>query len=392
MGCPGQPPEYSEENIVTLSGLEHVRRRPLMYIGDTDARGLFTLLFELVTQSLEEVVAGHGRSVRVALRADGFAEVADDGRTWPASNPPAGMPTIEQAFAEFGYGYRWNLDPYRTCGLHDIGYPIANALSERLRVLVRTDGSVYQHVFTRGVTSAVVESAGPPGDRGLTVKFRPDPDIFGDARFDADAIRDRLRQLAYLHSGARITFTDEATGTRDEFEYADGIREYVRFLNANRRPLRADVIVLRGEEQGVRYEVGLQWCEDEGEMRLSFANYYCTPQGGTHDSGLRAGVTAGVRDFIQTTAADSGKFESEDLRAGLTAVVSVWLTEPQFSGATRERLSNPEVEPVVKAAVRRDVCDYFEANRKTAERVVEAVVAARDARGAATAERRKKKR
>ncbi|MBN9121068.1 MAG: DNA topoisomerase IV subunit B, partial [Planctomycetes bacterium] len=236
---------------------------------------------------------------------------------------------------------------------------------------------MYQHVFTRGVTSAVVESGGPPGDRGLTVAFKPDPEIFGAAAFDADAIRDRLRQLAFLHSGVRITFTDETAGARDEFEYADGIRQYVKFLNEGRSPLHADVIVLRGEEQDVRYEVGLQWCADESEERRSFANHHFTPRGGTHDSGLRSGVAAGVRDFIRAIAADPGKFEGDDLRTGLTAVVSVWLREPMFMGATRSHLGNPEAEAVVKVAVRRSVFEYFETNRGVAERVGKAVLAAR---------------
>jgi DNA gyrase subunit B len=379
MRCPGQPAEYSEEDIPVLTDLEHVRQHPGMYIGSTDSRGLHYLLFGITTESLAEAVAGHGREVRVTFRTDGFVEVADDGR---------GPPNVEQAFAVLD-GHR-GYCPYPD-GRDYFGYPVANALSERLRVLVRSDGSVYQHAFTRGVTSAVVESAGPPGDRGLTVAFKPDPEIFGAAQLDADAIRDRLRQLAYLHSGVRITFADEASGTRDAFEYADGIREYVALLNEGRSPLHADVIVLRGEEQGVRYEVGLQWCEDADEVRHSFANHYRTTNGGSHDRGLAAGAALGLRDFTRAHQPLRGEFISDDFRDALTAVVSVWLREPYFESATRSRLGNPEVEGVVTAAVRRGVREYFEANRGAAERVVKAVVAVRDAREAARPERRKKR-
>jgi DNA gyrase subunit B len=393
MACPGQNQpveypvensvEYSEEHIQALTGLGPIRRRPAMYIGSTDAHGLSHLLFEIITNSLAEAVAGYGRAVRIALRADGSAEVADDGRILPNDT------AVDHVFALIGTGHR-GYRPYPG-GRDYLCYAMANALSERLDVAVRSDASRYQHSFRRGVTHVVLQSGGPPGDRGLTIAFRPDPLIFGDAQFDADAIRNRLRQLAFLHSGIRITFSDESTGTQDEFEYADGIREYVRFLNEGHHPLHPDVIVLRGEEQGIRYEVGLQWCADESEMRMSFANHYYTQDGGTHATGLRSGAISGLADFIRQHAPPADEFRGDDLRSGLTAVVSVWLREPQFAGARRTHLNNPEVETVVTSAVRSGVRTYFEANREAAERVVRAVVAARDARVAARAERQKKR-
>jgi DNA gyrase subunit B len=353
-----------------------------MYIGSADARGLFHILFELVTNSLAEAVAGYGRSVRVTLRTDGSAEVADDGRVLPSDV------ALEQVLTVIGAGHSGSYCPYPG-GRDYFGYTVANALSEWLRVVVRSDGSRYQHGFRRGATAAVVQSGGPPGDRGLTVAFRPDSLIFGDAQFDSEQIRYRLRQLAFLHSGVRITFTDEITGMRDEFEYADGIRECVRFLSAGRPALHADPIMIRGEEQGVRYEVGLLWGEDGSETRMSFANHYYTRDGGTHDRGLCSGAAAAVRDFIRASASERGELTRDDLCAGLTAVVSVWLSDPHFEGATRWRLGSPEVEAVVSRAVRRGVCEYFEANREVAERVVSAVVMARDARVAAMAVRKR---
>lgn len=380
MACPGQPTEHSEANTSVFTGLEPVRLRPGMYVGSTDAQGLFTLLFELVTESLTEAAAGRGREVRVALRADGSAEVSDDGRP---------MAEVEWAFTRFGHGERGDVEPYRTrTGLHDIGYPVANALSERLSATARTPGSTYHHSWRRGVTHAAIQMGGPPDARGLTVAFKPDPDIFGAATFDATAIRERLQQLAFQHSGVRITLTDEVAGTRDEFEYADGVRACVAFLNDGRAPLHAEPILIRGEERGVRYEIGLQWCEGE-EVRVSFANHYRTPRGGTHERGLLAGVTAGLGDFLREHVPQSVAPRGEYLRAGLTSVVSVWLPEPYFEGATRERLNNPEAETVVKAAARRGVCGYFTAHPEVAERVIRAAVADRAAHEAMKGDRKK---
>jgi DNA gyrase subunit B len=245
MACPGRNhlAEYSVEHIQVLAGLEPIRRRPVMYVGDLGSRGLHHLLFELVANSLAEAVAGHGRSVRVTLRTDGSAEVADEGRTPSAAG-------VERAFAVIGTG-PGKFCPY-TEGRDYFACVIANALAERFTVSVRIDRSVYQHSFRRGTTHAVLQSGGPSDDRGLTIRFLPDPQIFGAAQFDADTIRDRLRRSAFAHSGIRITFSEETTGTRDEFEYADGIREYVLSSSTERRPLHADVILIRGEEEGVR--------------------------------------------------------------------------------------------------------------------------------------------
>lgn len=385
MPCPGQNPlpapgldAYTEANIQVLSGLDVIRRRPAMFVGSTDEHGLFHLLLELVASSLAEAVAGFGNSVRVTLREDGSAEVADDGRTLPDGD------SVEQVFASYGpghHGYR----PYNP-GRDYLPYVFANALAERFTVFVRGDRSVYQHAFRQGVTHAVLQSGGPPGDRGLTVRFLPDPQIFGAATFDSDVLRERFRQLAFLHSGVRVSFTDEAAGTHDEFEYSDGIREYVQALNAGRSHLHTEVIVLRGDEEGVRYDVGLQWCGGD-ELRQSFANGYPTPQGGTHEVGLLAGVALGLRDFMRARGPLPGEFKSEDFRAGLTGVVAVWLGEPTFESRTRMRLNNPEAEAVVKDAVRGGVRRYFEANQDYARRVVDAVSMARDFRVAARAAR-----
>jgi DNA gyrase subunit B len=360
-----------------------------MYIGNTDSSGLSHLLFGLISNSLAEAVAGHGRVVQVTLRTDGAAEVVDDGRIFPLSETTNGVPSVQRAFTTFSAGAR-GFSPYQM-GWAGSDYGVVTALSERLDVTVRSPSSRYRQAFHRGVLHAAVESGGPPDDRGLTIVFRPDPLIFGDARFDADTIRDRLRDLAFLHSGVRITLVDEANGTRDEFEYPDGIRDYVRFCTQSRSPLHPEPIVIRGEEQHVRYEIGLQWCEDEDEIVRSFANHYYTPTGGTHYYGLRSGVATGLGDFVQGSAPHLGEVKGEDARTGLTAVVSVWLHEPVFMGSIRSTLGNPEVEGIVKAAVRNGVRSYLEANPSAADRIVRAVVMERDLRLAAKAIRDQKR-
>ncbi|MBM3980673.1 MAG: hypothetical protein FJ304_10380 [Planctomycetes bacterium] len=378
MACPGQTPfdidAYNVENIRVLNVLEAIRLRPGMYIGSTDTRGLFYLLFELVSNSFAEVAAGFGRAVRVALRADGSAEVADDGRTFPEGTD------AEHVFGVVGHTGHLG---YRPDGREYLAYAMANALSESLTGEVRDPNSIYRHTWRRGVTHSAIQTGGPPDDRGLTVRFTPDPHIFGDARFDTGAIRDRLQQLAFLRSGVRVTFADEVAGTLDEFEYANGISDFVRFLNADRVALHPDVIVIRGEEDEVRYEIGLQWCAGAGETCLSFANHYQTIHGGTHATGARIGVARGVRDCLPKAARSEDAFASEDFREGLTAVVSIWHPELMFEGATRHRLSNPEMEAIIAGAVRRGLGDYFAANPDVVTRVVGAATAARDARLAA---------
>ena len=350
MACPGtESAEYNDAGIQIYEGLEPIRRRPAMYLGGTDAPGLHHMLFELVRESLEPVSAG---SVQVMLRTNRSAEVVDD------REPPA---QVEHLFTAIH------------AGLHDnLSCAIANALSAELSVVARSPGSRYHHSFRQGATHAVLQTGGPPDDRGLTVRFRPDPAIFGTASFDAHTVRNRMRQYAFLHSGVRITFTDEASGTSDVFEFADGIREYVQHLNAGRTPLHPDVIVIRGDAEGVRYEVGLQWCAEEDEQTESFANDYRTTNGGAHVTGLRDAVTRTLNDYIRERLPSVRPLTGEAARRGLTAVVSVRLHQPQFWGATRDRLNSPEAERVVTAGVQQFLCNYFEASQDAAARIVSA--------------------
>ncbi len=384
MGCPSSTPtDYSEGNIPTLTDMEAVRLRPQMYVGNVRSAGLHNLLLELVTNSLAESIAGYGRSVRVTLHVDGSATVSDHGRL---------PPDVERAFTAIE-GPR-GFCPYPE-GRQYFGYAVANALSEWLVAEALEGEEFYHQGFERGIPSVPVRMVAAFGSAGLTVTFGPDPLIFGDTRFDPQTIRDRLRELAFLHSGVYLSFTDEVNGACDEFEFTDGIREYMRVLNQDRNPLHMEAILLRGQEQNVRYEVGLQWCEDHEAVQRSFANHYFTRQGGTHWMGLHTGVVRGLEDFVREHAPQPAGFHRDDFLEGLTAVVSVWLREPIFMSATRSHLGNPEVEGVVSGAVETGVREYFQANAEAARRVVDSVVTARAAareNPAAKAEQRRQQR
>ncbi len=368
--CPGQgPTEYTEEHL-RGADVEIVRQHPGMFIGSTDSRGLHELLFNLVTDLLNEMARAQGSALSVILHADHSIEIADD------RNSVFEEPSLESIFTQL-YGHGPDTD-----GRYRGAYLTANALSAELNVRVRTDGSVYQHTFRRGVTHAVLQSGGPPNDRGLTIRFRPDPLIFGELQFDSEMIRDMLRQHAFLHSGVRISFTDESGGAHDEFEFADGIRAYVQLLNTTRTPIHTDVIVIRGEQASIDYEAGLQWCEED-EICTSFANDYYLPTGGTHVHGTRTGVTKAINHFIRTRMVGERPVKGDDARAGLTAIVSVRLEAPIFISAARTNLGNPEAELVLASRVEQELLRHFEVNPEVAERVVRRAILERNLREAA---------
>lgn len=347
----------TEANIHVYNDTAHIRFRPGMYIGDTGARGLHRMLFELVSTSLDPLSGDSADSVRIAFGADGFVEISDD------CSPPM---NLEVVFSQLS-------------SLHAAdSRPIACALSEELTARARRPGEVTQCTFRRGQLHTTLQSGGPLDDCGLAVRFRPDPAIFGAARFDPDTVRERLRQCAFLNSGVRITFTDEASGTEDVFEYADGIAEYVKQLNADRTPRHAEVITFDGEADGIRYEVGLQWCDEE-ELSVSFANGYQTRNGGTHERGTRAGARGAIVATLGTNLPNERKVTTDDVRGGLTTIVSVRLNAPHFSGATRDQLANPDVERMLRSEVKQALSDFLEEHPAIADVIVRRALTERDA-------------
>jgi DNA gyrase subunit B len=378
VACPSQ---YTDADIqpIAYPG-EHVRRRPGMYIGNTDATGLHFTLFALVSSALREIAAGVGTFVSVRLNADGSATVEDNAP--PIS--PEGDPPLEFVCTQWlGHAPNPNGRDYNA-------YFVANAVAAQFRVTASAPYSTYTHVFRQGLTHAAVQMGGPPDARGFEVEFRPDPAIFPNASFDADTIRDRLRVLAYLHSGVRVSFAPFG-GAREDFCFADGTREYVRSLVGAEKVVHAEPIVLRGEANGVRYEVSLQWCAD-GETRIaSGANVWPTSHGGTHESGLRAGVSRVVLALVRERVSPELEPSGEDARSGLRAAVAVRVADPAFESQHRERFTSPEAEGIVASAVRAGLSAHFDAHPADADAIARHVALAAEARVAAQKARRAKR-
>jgi len=376
MACPSP---YNDADLVTQTDCQQVRRSPGMFIGGTDATGLHHTLFALVSSALTEIAAGVGTFVSLRLNADGSATVEDDA-------PPIladGAPTLEDLCT------RWMGHQPNPNGRDYNAYCFANALAAQFRVVARSPGAVHTHVFRQGLTHSAAQVEGPPDARGFSVEFRPDPAIFPNPTFDADTIRDRLRVLAYLHSGVRVSFTP-VSGAREDFCFADGTREHVRTLVGAEKVVHAEPIVLRGEADGVRYEIGLQWCDSDERAIVSFGNWRYTRDGGTHSDGLRTGVTGTVLDRMRANGT-VGSATGQDVREGLHAVVAVRLADAAFEDAGARRLANPEAESVVASAVRAGLSAHFDAHPEDAEAIARHVARAAEVRIAAQKARRAKR-
>lgn len=352
--------DYTEENILIVRDIEHFRRRPGMFVGDTSADGLHCMLFELLAAAVAEVRIGRATRVEVLLRPDGSAEVADDGTETVPRNPDGTL--------------FW--DPVESAKCPNDGLELfaVRALSEWMRIEVHTAGRIARHEFRRGDPVGPPTDLGPTAERGFSIRFRPDPDIFRDAHFDIDRIRERARQTAFLHSGVPVAVTSPM-GT-EEFCYPDGIRSDVEFLARAHRRHHPEPLVVRGKSDGVGYEIGLLWCDAEGWQITSFANHLYTRDGGTHVVAVRTAIGRVADRYFRTHRAQVD-FRGEDFREGLIAVVSVSLDHPQYDGVTRRNLHSEEVRRPVEAAVSGLLEGFFDANpavvaaieRNAAERI-----------------------
>ena len=352
-------PAYREEDMRILD-LAFVRQHPGMYIGNAQTQGLHCMLLRLVTNSLSEAVAGFGRHVRVMIDVDGSATVADDGRA---------APNIPDFRGESGLAETLTRLHRNSEGREWFDYAVANALSEWFHVETLHDGQVFRQEFRRGEPVASPRRLGATSSSGLRVTFLPDPELFEQFRLDAEIIRERLRQDAYLHSGVRLSFSDRRDGTEETFEFADGIAVYVRSLSWEENPLH-EVLVCRGEGEGVRYEIGLQWCAGSGLFYLSCVNGEVLREGGVDRAGLKTAVTRSLNNFIRERMPGMRVLKGEEAWGGLIAVASLRLAEPIFVSAIRSRLDNAEAERAVEAGVGRFLRAYFEANPAVAEQIV----------------------
>jgi DNA gyrase subunit B/topoisomerase-4 subunit B len=385
------PANYTAKDITVLEGLEPVRKRPGMYIGGVGSAGLHHLVWEVLDNAIDEAMNGHASNIRVTLHGDGASvTVEDDGRGIPVDRHPTSKKSaLEVIFTVLHAGGKFERGNYKTAGgLHGVGASVVNALSKDLVATVKRDGALWQMRFRQGRPLGPLKKVGPARGTGTTVYFHPDAAIFPKIEFDPAIIRERLEVASYLHKGVKVVFEDETSKTRTVFEHAAGIVEYVRAIVASRgaRPVH-DAPFALSREDGLRLEVVLQWTEATDEHIRSYVNGIPTGSGGTHETGLRAGVGKAVRNFIEThnLSPKGVSLTAEDIREGLTGVLSVFVEEPQFQGQTKDRLNNPEILSVVDGLVRPVLEHWLNHNISVAEAIVARIILAARAREASRA-------
>ncbi len=380
--------DYNAESIQVLEGLDPVRRRPGMYIGSTDARGLHHLVWEVVDNSIDEAMAGHATHVEVRVLEDGSVRVTDDGRGVPVGRHPSGKDALEIVHTVLHAGSKFGGGGYKVSGgLHGVGVSVVNALSEWLRVESARDGYVWAQEYSRGVPTMPVGKVGPQGDRkGTTTFFKADPQVFETVEFSFDTIAQRLRESAYLNKGLWIRLLDDRADRERSFYFEGGLVSFVRHLNKNKETLHNRPIYVERRENSTSIEVALQYNDSYAENVFSFANNINTVDGGSHLTGFRAALTRSLNDYARRAGilkdADAN-LSGDDVREGLTAVVSVKLVEPQFEGQTKAKLGNAEIKGQVEAAVAEGIGQYFDENPADGRRVIEKSLTAARAREAA---------
>jgi DNA gyrase subunit B len=384
--------EYTSADLKHLSDREHVRERFGMYIGDNTSRGLHHLVYEVVDNSIDECMAGHARHVSVTVNVDGSVTVEDDGRGIPVDRHPQlseemerDVSTLEGVMTVLKFGGKFEKGAYQTSGgLHGVGVTVVNFLSEWCEVEVSRHGQVWQQEYQRGEPTGLVRTIGSTTRTGTKTTFKPDPQIFPQTKFSWDILSRRLRELAFLNSGVRIGFSDAATGNTEEFFYERGVEEFVEHLNKASDAVHADVITIKGEAEGVSWDIALQYTGEYTESLHSYVNNISTTEGGTHVSGFRAALTRALNAYGKKSGLYKDLIPTgEDVREGLTTVISVRVPHPQFEGQTKTKLGNGEVEGIINSAVGDFLGKYLEENPKSAKAIVQKGVLAAEAREAA---------
>ena len=384
--------EYGADQIQILEGLEAVRKRPGMYIGSTSARGLHHLVYEIVDNSVDEALAGYCTEITVTINQDNSVTVTDNGRGIPVGiNHKAGLPAVEVVFTILHAGGKFGGGGYKVSGgLHGVGASVVNALSEWLKVYIYHEGKVYGQRYERGKTIHPLKVMGDcsPEMSGTTVTFLPDKEIFEETVFDYDILKQRLREMAFLTKGLKITLTDkrEEKEQTKSFHYEGGIREFVTYLNKSKEPLYPEVIYCEGEKDGVLVEVAMQHNDSYTENSYGFVNNINTPEGGTHIVGFRNAITKTFNDYARKNKLlkdNEPNLSGEDIREGMTAIVSIKIEDPQFEGQTKQKLGNSEARGAVDSVVSRQMELFLEQNPSVAKLTIEKSVLAQRAREAA---------
>ena len=369
-----QDSEYNADNIKVLEGLEAVRKRPGMYIGDTSERGLHHLVYEVVDNSIDEALAGHCDSIAVTIHIDNSVTVVDNGRGIPVDLHPTGVSAAEVVLTKLHAGGKFDKASYKVSGgLHGVGISVVNALSETLEVEIKRDGKVYQQSYKRGDPQEPLKEVGKSKERGTRVTFKPDSTIFETSDFSYDILSQRLRELAFLNRGVKITLEDERTQKNHEFFYKGGLLSFVEHLNRAKSAIHPKVIYFEGEKDGVGIEIAMQWNDGYAENVFAFANNINTIEGGTHLIGFRSALTRSVNNYALNGGLlkkDDENLQGDDVREGLTAVISVKVPEPQFEGQTKTKLGNSEVKGIVEALVNEKLGSYLSEHPTEAKKII----------------------
>jgi DNA gyrase subunit B len=380
---------YTAESITVLEGLEAVRKRPGMYIGSTGPRGLHHLVYEVVDNAVDEALAGYCTRIDITLTADGGVRVIDDGRGIPVDEHPVEhRSALEVVMTTLHAGGKFGGDSYAVSGgLHGVGVSVVNALSKRLEVEVVRDGGRYRQSYERGLPTAPLERVGKARGHGSTVAFWPDPDIFEEIDFRFETLSNRMREMAFLNAGLRITLTDERDeGKSEVYQYAGGIRDFVAHINASKEPVHPQIIYFEGKANSHYAEVAMQWNSSYNDAVSTFANTINTHEGGTHEEGFRAALTTTINRYARASALLKEKdpnLSGDDVREGLTAIVSVKLREPQFEGQTKTKLGNTDIKGFVQQTTNVALAEWFEEHGPQAKAIVVKCIQAARARMAA---------
>ncbi len=384
-----QQTNYDGSQIQVLEGLEAVRKRPGMYIGSTSSMGLHHLVYEIVDNSIDEALAGYCSHIEVTIEADNSITVVDNGRGIPVSiQPQTGLPAVEVVFTVLHAGGKFGGGGYKVSGgLHGVGASVVNALSESLEVNVYRDGEEYHQSYARGTVVEPLTKLGPTEKRGTRVHFKPDPEIFDELVYDYEVLLKRMREQAFLNGGVKITLEDKREeGQKQELLYEGGIRSFVEYLNKNKTPLHSEIIYLEVDEEVRSAQIALQYTDSYNETVVSFANDIKTTEGGMHETGFRAGLTKVLNDYARKNKLlkdSDSNFSGEDVREGITAIISVKLQEAQFEGQTKTKLGNSEMRTLVEGLINDKLATYFEENPTVARTILDKAILSARARDAA---------
>lgn len=381
--------EYGASQIQVLEGLEAVRQRPGMYIGSTGTKGLHHLVYEIVDNSVDEALAGYCKNIKITIQKDNSIKVEDDGRGMPVDkHPKMGIPAVEVIHTVLHAGGKFGGGGYKVSGgLHGVGASVVNALSTRMEVEIKRNGKIYMLAFEKGKTVEKLHEIGESKKTGSTTFFWPDSDIFDETEFDYSTLQHRFREMAFLNKGVNITLNDEREkGKKDVFHYEGGIKEFVKHININKEIIHPDIIYFEVSEKDREVEIAMQYTDKYNEMIQVYANNIATPEGGYHLSGFKSALTRVFNDYARKNKflkENEDNLAGEDIREGLTAIVSVKLTNPQFEGQTKTKLGNSEMKGFVETATNEFLTAFLEQNPNQAKSILEKCIKAKNAREAA---------